>query len=66
VKVNSEPSLEKIEDYCGNETKEKRMTIHIVILTGLVLGSLFTIVKLNNPVTQEDRLNADRSGIFKY
>ena len=39
-----EPSLETIEDYNGRESKEKRLTIWIVILSGLLIGAIYTIV----------------------
>lgn len=48
---NSEPSLETIEDYSGNESKEKRLTIWIVILSGLLIGAIYGIIKANSSVS---------------
>ena len=58
-----EPTLETIEDYEGKESKEKKMTIWIVILTGLLIGAIYGIVGSNSSVS--DALSVD-SGIVKY
>ena len=44
---NSEPTLETIEDYDGKESREKRLTIWLVILSGLLIGAIYTIVNAN-------------------
>ena len=63
VEAIVEPALETIEDYAGKESKEKRMTVWIVILTGLLIGAVYGIVSSNSFVS--DALSAD-SGIVKY
>jgi len=45
---SNEPNLEEIEDYNGKESTEKRMTIWIVILSGLLIGAIYGIIKLSN------------------
>ena len=47
---NFEPTLDKIEDYAGKESTEKRMTIWIVILTGLLIGAVYGIIASNGSV----------------
>ena len=44
-KLNDEPSLEKIDDYNGKESKEKRNTVKLVIVFCLVVGALFSYLK---------------------
>ena len=50
---NTEPRLETIEDYDGNESKEKRKTIWIVILSGLFIGVIYGIISVNSSVSDE-------------
>ncbi len=50
---NLEPTLDTIEDYNGKESKEKRMTIWIVILSGLLIGAVYTIISANSSVSDE-------------
>lgn len=60
---SNEPSLDTIEDYDGRESKEKKMTIWIVILAGLLIGAVYGIISANSSVN--DTLNV-KSGIIKY
>ena len=62
---DNEPTLEGIEDYNGKESKEKKLTIWIVILSGLLIGSIYMIISANTSVS--DQL-ADKktTGIIKY
>jgi len=55
--------LDTIEDYDGRESKEKKMTIWIVILAGLLIGAVYGIISANSSVN--DALNV-KSGIIKY
>ena len=48
-----EPTLENIEDYNGKESKEKRMTIWIVILSGLLIGAVYAIINANSSVSDD-------------
>jgi hypothetical protein len=40
-----EPSLNQIEDYNGNESKEKKQTVYIVVALLIALGVGYTMVK---------------------
>ncbi len=62
---NSEPTLEEIEDYNGKESKEKRMTIWIVILSGLLIGAIYTIIQTNSSV-EDQQNNIEKIGIIKH
>jgi hypothetical protein len=42
---NMEPTLNQIEDYNGNESKEKRNTIYLVIVLLIALGIGYTMIK---------------------
>lgn len=42
---DDELSLEKIDDYNGNETPEKRNTVRAVIIFCLAVGALFAYLK---------------------
>ena len=61
---NLEPTLEGIEDYNGKESKEKRLTIWVVILSGLLIGAIFGIMKANSTVSDELTTQKQQSGIF--
>jgi len=63
LRLESEPTLNAIEDYDGKESKEKKLTIWIVVLTGLLLGAIYGMIQSNSSVS--DALGAD-SGIVKY
>ncbi|MEA3419746.1 MAG: hypothetical protein U9Q90_10160 [Campylobacterota bacterium] len=62
---NLEPTLEAIEDYNGNESTEKRMTIWVVILSGLLIGAIYGIIQVNSSVSDELKVEKQQSGIFK-
>ncbi len=40
--------MESIEDYAGKESLEKRMTVWIVILSGLLIGAVYGIIKMKH------------------
>lgn len=40
-----EPSLEKIDDYNGNESKQKRNTVRLVVIFCLIVGGIFAYLK---------------------
>ena len=44
-KLNSEPTLDKIDDYNNKESKEKNRTVKLVILGILVIGALYSGAK---------------------
>lgn len=45
AKNKGEPSLGKIDDYNGNESKQKRNTVRLVIILLLVIGAVLVYVK---------------------
>lgn len=42
---NNEPSLDKIDDYNGNESKQKRNTVRLIVILLLVLGAIFAYLQ---------------------
>ncbi|AXX90262.1 hypothetical protein CKA55_05710 [Arcobacter suis] len=42
---NGEPSLDKIDDYNGNESKQKRNTVRLVVIFCLIVGGIFAYLK---------------------
>jgi hypothetical protein len=61
----TEPTLEKIEDYNGQESTEKRLTIWIVVLSGLLIGAVYGIVMSNSTVS-DSLVPKETTGIIKY
>jgi len=61
---NLEPTLETIEDYSGKESKEKRMTVWIVILSGLLIGAIYGIINVNTSVS-DDLGVSHTTGMYK-
>ncbi|MEA3498096.1 MAG: hypothetical protein U9R16_03450 [Campylobacterota bacterium] len=45
--MQNEPSMDQIEDYNGNESKEKRNIVRLVILFCIVVGIGYAIAKYN-------------------
>ena len=62
---NSEPTLSTLEDYNGKESKEKRRTIWVVILSGLLLGVIYAVLSTNSTVT-DSLIEKKQTGIMKY
>ena len=60
-----EPTLEKIEDYNGKGSNEKRLTIWIVILSGLLIGAIYGIIGANTNVS-DTLVTKEQTGILKY
>lgn len=59
-KVNKgEPSLEKIDDYNGNESKQKRNTVRLVVIFCLVVGGIFAYLK-STSVAPEPIINQEQ------
>lgn len=48
--MDDELSLNKIDDYNNNESKEKRRTILLVIVFCLIVGAVFSYIKYNSQV----------------
>ena len=62
---NNEPTLQNIEDYDGKESTEKKLTIWIVILSGLLIGSIYAIIAANTSVS-DLLVDRETTGIIKY
>lgn len=60
---STEPTLEKIEDYNAKGSIEKRLTVWIVILSGLLVGAIYGILIANSSVS--DSLVTKEPIIFK-
>ena len=61
---STEPTLEKIEDYNAKGSTEKRLTVWIVILSGLLIGAIYGILIAHSSVS--DSLEAKEAiGLFK-
>ena len=61
-KLNNEPSLEKIDDYNGKESKQKKNTVRVVIIFCLVVGAFFAYLKSTS--TPNDYVGTpEKSGI---
>lgn len=60
---NNEPKLETIEDYDGKESSEKRLTVWIVILVGLLIGAVYAIINAQNPAEEGVEKKEQHSGI---
>ena len=52
-KNKGEPSLEKIDDYNGNESKQKRNTVRLIVILFLIFGTVLTY--LQQPKIQESK-----------
>jgi len=61
----NEPTLAKLDDYNGTESKEKRLTIWIVILSGLLIGAIYGIIAANTSVS-DALVVKEQTGIIKY
>ncbi len=62
---NNEPTLEEIEDYDGNESKEKRRTVWIVVILGIVIALVYGFLN-DNIVVSDEVAESNTTGIFKY
>ncbi len=59
--INSEPSLEEIEDFNGRGSDEKKRTVNLVILGCLFVGALYTIAKVNFNTVSDELVIVDRA-----
>lgn len=60
---DDEPSLEKIDDFNGKESKEKRKTIRIVIIGLIVFGALYSYFKIKYDSVDDYVGTSDKPGI---
>ena len=42
---NNKPSLDKIDDYNGTKSKQKRNTVRLIVVFCLVVGAIFAYFK---------------------
>ena len=63
-KNKGEPSLGKIDDYNGNESKQKRNTVRFVIIFCLLVGGVFAYLK-NSAIPSDYVGTQEQSGIKK-
>ena len=62
--INNEPSNDKIDDYDGHESKEKRYTVRIVVLFCLIVGAFFAYIQDSS--VYNDYIGSDeKPGIVK-
>ena len=48
MREDNEPTLEKLDDYNGKESPEKRRTIWLVLLVIVVIGAIFSIFETSS------------------
>jgi len=61
----NEPTLQAIEDYDAKGSVEKRLTVWIVILSGLLVGAIYGIIASNTSVS-DVLVVKETTGIVKY
>ena len=60
-----EPTLEQLEDYYGQESNEKRLTVWVVILSGLLIGAIYGIIASATTVS-DVLVSSEQTGIVKF
>jgi hypothetical protein len=61
----TEPTLDKLEDYNAKGSIEKRLTVWIVILSGLLIGAVYGIFAATNATVSDALKTNEQIGIFK-
>jgi len=61
----NEPTLQDIEDYDAKGSVEKRLTVWIVILSGLLIGAIYGIIASSTSVS-DALVSKETTGIIKY
>lgn len=61
AKNKGEPSLTKIDDYNGNETKQKRNSVRLIVILLLIFGAVLTYLK--QPQEQETKQLIEKTQI---
>ena len=51
--MQTEPSLDQIDDYNGKESKEKRNTVNIIIITLIIISAIYVFIKINNSTVDD-------------
>lgn len=62
---HSEPTLEKLEDYKAKGSTEKRLTVWLVILSGLLIGAIYGIFAATNSTVSDAIETNEQIGVFK-
>ena len=60
-----EPSLNKIDDYNGNESKQKRVIVRLVVIFCLIVGGIFAYFKNNDKVYVVEVITQQQSNSTK-
>ena len=60
-----EPSLNKIDDYNGNESKQKRVIVRLVVIFCLIVGGIFAYFKNNDKVYEVEVITQQQSDTSK-
>ena len=63
--LQSEPTLDTLEDYNAKGSTEKRLTVWIVILSGLLIGALYGMVAASNSTVSDALETKEQVGVFK-
>ena len=63
--MQTEPTLEKLEDYRAKGSIEKRLTVWIVILSGLLIGAIYGIVAAKYSTVSDAIETNEQLGLFK-
>jgi hypothetical protein len=61
----SEPTLDTLEDYQAKGSTEKRLTVWIVILSGLLIGAIYGIFAATNSTVSDTLETNEKIGLFK-
>ena len=51
--MQTEPTLEQIDDYNGKESKNKKNTINIVIIALIIISAIYVFIKINNSTVDD-------------
>jgi len=57
----NEPTMDKIDDYNGNESKSKKRTINIIIFSLLSIGIILAFIKSTNTIPAKDYVGTDKN-----
>lgn len=60
-----EPSLNKIDDYNGNESRQKRVIVRLVVIFCLIVGGILTYFKNNDKVYEVEVITQEQSNSTK-
>ena len=61
----TEPTLDKLEDYNAKGSSEKRLTVWIVILSGLLIGAIYGILAASNATVSDALETNEQIGLFR-